>query len=667
MSRETGLSRRRFLILGGTAGIGGVAAAVTYANRRTGEVKPVASTSTTVAVQGQAGSTMPSGSVWSDPGSWSNGVPGDDQVAVVTKPIVLDADVRVAGIVVERDGALIFDPRASLRLESSGNVVIRGKLVMRPTSDKIDHRLVFSGVREDAFAGGGMEVMKSDVGLWVMGVGTLDLAGAPKLAWTNVKGAVAKGATRLTLQTDPAGWRVGDEIVVTPTLRSTVADNFAAFDTARIREISGSTVVLDRPTLFEHPIMDVGADVRSGRTHTAEVLNLTRNVGIEGAPNGRAHVFIRSSRRQSLRSVDLRHMGPRKFALFNAHGPITRLVKGRYGLHFHMCGEGSRDSVVDGVVVRNSGSHAFVPHESHGITFRQCVAYDGYEDAYWWDGPPGTVTGGANDPGSISNDIVYDHCVAALLHYEPDYEGYDLSGFQLGRGTGNVCQNCVAVGVQGNVNASGFEWGENEEGPGLWRFHDNIAHNNKRHGIFWWQVTSRRHIIVDFVAYRNGGAGIMNGSYGDNTRFERCVLVENAETQFFGWAESAQHDPRDPNSVGKQIPQQLVDSLMDSAGQNDFACILAGRAVVDSPSIGQLTGNVFKGARKACVAITFDFHDFGPYRTRWLLQRNTYRGNQYWFDPSSHQQTVIDTEQGRLHRSDHPGGAFRADWNAKVV
>ena len=125
----------------------------------------------------------------------------------------------------------------------------------------------------------------------------------------------------------------------------------------------------------------------------------------------------------------------------------------------------------------------------------------------------------------------------------PTTAGHDLTGFVLGRGTGNVCRGCVAVGVQGNVNASGFQWGENQEGPGLWDFRDNVAHNNARHGIFWWQVTARHHTVFDFIAYRNGGSGILNGSYGDNNHFERCVLVENAETQFFGWAESGQRDP----------------------------------------------------------------------------------------------------------------------------
>jgi G8 domain len=667
------LNRRQFLVLGGAAAATGAAVAVVRAvdSPATAE-RPATAAPTTVHDHGQAGGpgTVGAGAgaerAWSDPAAWSGSVPGPDDVAVVTQPVVLDVDARVAGVVVERGGRLIFDPAVSRRLESKGNVVVKGSLVMRPAEAAVNHRLVLTGARESAVVGGGMDVLDSDVGLWVVDGGTLDLAGASKLAWTRVTGAVEAGATRITLQADPAGWRPGDEIALAPTLGPAAEEHFAAFDTARIRAVDGRTITLDRPTRFAHPVLDAGVDTTSGRVLTAEVANLTRNVGIEGVAGQRAHVFIRANRPQSLKAVTIRHMGPRKFVANDAHGEITASVKGRYGLHFHMCHDGSRGSVVDGVVIRDAGGHAFVPHESNGVTFRGCVAFDVMEDAFWWDGPPGTVTGGANDPGAISDDIVYDRCLAALVRWEPDYEGYALSGFQLGRGTGNVCTNCVAVGVQGNVNASGFEWGENEEGPGIWKFHDNVAHNNKRHGIFWWQVTANHHTVLDFVAYRNGATGILNGSYGDNTHFERCVLVENGEAQFFAWAESAQHDPRDPNSTGQATPQHLVDSYMDSRGLTDYACILAGRAVVDSPSVGEITGNVFKGARKACVAVTFDFHDYGPYRARWKLDRNHYEGNRFWFDGSSHPETIVQTEDGELLRADRPDGALRTAWNAKV-
>jgi hypothetical protein len=665
------LSRRGFILLGGAAGAAGaVVAAARYLDRPKPLASSTASTSTTGAgeqVGGAASTSRSSISRWSDPKSWGNGVPKPNQVAVVTRPILLDRDVQVAGVVIKRGGRLVFDPQASRRLESAGNVVVHGRLVMRPASAASSHSLVFTGVRESSFDGGGMDVLAKDIGLWVMGSGTLDLAGGPKLAWSRVTGPVAVGVTRITLRADPAGWQPGDELVLTPTLGPTAPDHTIAFDSARIRAISGRTITLDRPTRFAHPVLAAGG----GRAHTAEVLNLTRNVAVMGTPGGRAHVFIRSSRPQSLKSTVIRHMGPRQRTGMRDASVATTSVKGRYGLHFHMCGSGSRGSVVEGVVVRDVGSHSFVAHESHQVTFRDCVAFDVLEDAFWWDGPPGTSTGAVRDPGSISNGVVYDRCVAALVRWEPDYAGFTLTGFKLGRGKGNVCRDCVAVGVQGSKNSSGFLWAENEDGPGIWDFRNNVAHNNLRHGIFWWQVTANHHTVFDFLAYRNGGAGILNGAYGDNNHFQRCILVENGETQFFGWAASSQHDPTDPNSRGMATPQHLVDSVMDSGGLTDFACILAGRSILaplppPRTSVGQITGNVFKGARKACVAISYDFHDFGPYPTRWRLQGNSYEGNQFWFDGSSHDRAAVETEFGTLYRSDRSAGRLKAAWNAKI-
>ena len=53
-------------------------------------------------------------------------------------------------------------------------------------------------------------------------------------------------------------------------------------------------------------------------------------------------------RPQALAHTEIRHVAP---------GAI-----GRYGLHFHLCADGSRGSVVEGVVIRDAESHAFVPH-----------------------------------------------------------------------------------------------------------------------------------------------------------------------------------------------------------------------------------------------------------------------------------------------------------------
>jgi hypothetical protein len=208
-----GLSRRGFLILGGAAGVTGAAAAVRQLRQPGADSHPVgpAATpaSTTVfsppTARADAGSGARPPHRWSDPGSWSHGVPGPDQVAVITRPVTLDVDARVAGVVVQPRGQLVFDPEASHRLESSGNVIVLGRLLMRPATPAVGHRMVFTGVREAGFAGGGMDPIPSDVGLWVTG-------------------SVDAGATTIELQADPEGWRPDDELVLTPTLRPHAPD-----------------------------------------------------------------------------------------------------------------------------------------------------------------------------------------------------------------------------------------------------------------------------------------------------------------------------------------------------------------------------------------------------------------------------------------------------------
>jgi hypothetical protein len=224
------------------------------------------------------------------------------------------------------------------------------------------------------------------------------------------------------------------------------------------------------------------------------VLNLTRNVRIEGTPSGRSHVFIRSMRPQSIRYAALRFLGPRQ-----PSGDSTEGVLGRYGLHFHHAHDGSRGSVVEGVVVRDCGNHAFVPHMSHGITITSCISHETFEDAYWWD------------PHDRTLDLVIDRCVAAGVHADPEIHGYRLAGFTLGAGRNLLMRGCVAFGVQGNDTSAAFIWPEAPSG--LWDFEDNLAHNNAVAGIFVWQNAAEGHRITRFTSYNNGKAGIIHGAY----------------------------------------------------------------------------------------------------------------------------------------------------------
>jgi hypothetical protein len=373
---------------------------------------------------------------------------------------------RVGAARIAPGETLRFDPTRNTTLELSGNLVVEGRLMMRPDHG-VRHVLRFVDVDESAFVGGGMDPIDSDVGLWVMGSGSLNIQGTEKRAWNR--------------EGDHDSWTHNDDLVVAPV----AAGDFTA---KRFRK---------------------GSWVPRYHGRRAEVLNLTRNARIEGTPGGRAHVFIRSTEPQTIRHAALRHLGPRQ-----PGGDATESVLGRYGLHFHHCHDGSRRSVVEGVVVRDCGGHAFVPHMSHGITIRDSIAYDVFDEAYWWD------------PNDETNDLLIDRCVAASVHHDPEIHGYRLAGFLLGDGRNMDMHRCVAFGVMGNNPAAGFVWPE--AASGIWGFRDNVAHNNGVAGIFVWQNVREPHLIKGFTAYNNGDAGIIHGAYLNAYHYRDLDLRDQA-------------------------------------------------------------------------------------------------------------------------------------------
>jgi hypothetical protein len=379
----------------------------------------------------------------------------------ITESTVIDKSMRVPGVVIEPGATLTFAPDADITFESTGNVVVLGTLSAHP-EDGVTHSLRFVGLDESKVVGGGMDPLDTDVGLWVMDGGKLDLVGAARTAWT--------------YEPNQAGWAPSDEVVILPTARG----DFQGYVHTTAAEVQGQ-------------IPGKVAD-RWG----AEVLNLTRNLRIEGEAEGRSHVFIRSTSPQTIRFVALRHMGPSE-------------VLGRYPVHFHHSGAGSRGSVVEGVVTRECGRHAFVPHMSDGITFSDCIAYDTIEDPYWWD------------EGDVTNDVVMERCVAALVRI--GNKQHRLSGFFLGGGENNVIRDCVAVGVQGGDGTGGFSWPSSVR-VGTWDFHDNISHNNEGNGLWVWQ-NQHDSTVASFVAYHNGVFGISHGAYNNSFVYRDGTLYGN--------------------------------------------------------------------------------------------------------------------------------------------
>jgi hypothetical protein len=217
-----------------------------------------------------------------------------------------------------------------------------------------------------------------------------------------------------------------------------------------------------------------------------------------------------------------------KFFTVSDSGTAT---PGDFPLHWHLNGDSTRGTIVEGVVVINGANHAFWPHGSHGITFKDTIAKNIKGDAYGWNAP------GSNESCSFqkfctldnSNDITYDHALAYYVTNDPAASrGYRLTGFLLGAGRGNVIKNSAATNINPShiKDCSGFHWPEHANGNtggNVWTFLNNRSSSiSGCHGIFVWQNDGRAHIVDGFT-----GGGIDHGAYGNQ------YVYKNIDVPYF--------------------------------------------------------------------------------------------------------------------------------------
>lgn len=544
-----------------------------------------------------------------DARNWSElGYSGD---VTISGTVVLDVSATVSTLTVPADARLLFHPDRTLLLQSSGNVLVAGTLEMQPTSTAQTHALRFVNINEAGYASGGCDPVASDVGLWVTGV--LKTIGATKRGWSRAVGSITAGATSFTVD-DATGWQVGDQLTIAPMV------SHDKYSDVTVTAIDGN-VVSCTATQNQHPVGPTWNGVPMG----AEVCNLSRNVVIEGQPNQRAHILVHSPAPQAIRYAEIRYMGPRQFLAMGPFGPVNKIVLGRYALHFHSCQDGSRGTVVEGVTVHHVGGRAFVPHGSHGITFRDCIAHDGYEGLWWWDA------------GHVSSDITYERCVGSLVRTDPFWQGFAISAFGAMSGTGNRLIDCVAFGVQGNKSAAGFAWPEGTGALiGMWETRGCVSHNNAINGVFAWQNSANPHFISDMLAYRCQ-TGVEHGAYGNLYRYER-VTVEECPVPVKSHA----------MSPGDTIPQRWVDCTFSSTGPHAIVA-QQHNGVVTRPV--EFHRCIFDGYTSAAFlgAVTtnpdqYDFIDC------------TYSGVRYAFPAGANAASVVRYQDGATASKVTPAG-----------
>jgi len=513
---------------------------------------------------------------WSNPATWGGRVPtaGDAPVINAGHVVFADVDANIAGMQVA--GALWYSADKSVTIQSTRNVLVTGLLQMLSPTAAIVQTLRFTGINEANFSGGGMDPIDSDIGLWVMGSGRLQLQGADKTSWTNVKGAIVSGPTFNVNDAD--GWQPGDEIIITATGNG--ANNFELKGLAEIANQSiyvssvpplklGDYVVKLKSAATAHPIIN--------NLWTAEVGNLTRNVRIEGTATGMSHIFIRSTQPQVIKNVAFRYLGPRKD---QGGSTAKELILGRYGIHFHHCMDGSDGSVVEGCVMRDIGNHAYVPHVSNGIEMRDNIAYNCTEAPFWWDLPDAT-----HRTKWVHNLVIQPNFIQGALSF--DTQGSPTFGthaFVLGMGDDNRCDSNVVAGQQGleTVNAA-YDW---EEMPieSAWIFKGNLVHNSDC-GIRSWQNNGKNHVLEQTTVY-NCKVGVLHGAYVNNYTYNGGYLYNSV---FEDHAASAANGVR------------IENMTLDGAGLIDypFVQVEQGPAAGERPVL--MRACTVKGGKKGAI------------------------------------------------------------------
>lgn len=498
-------------------------------------------------------STVKSGN-FSDATVWGGSVPVNGDFVLINSGHSIQHDISnitLAGANIL--GTWNWNPNIDILVQSTANVVFRGSGFWRSvkTSRATKHTLRFTGINENNFIGGGMAVLASDIGCWVMENARVELRGTPIKTWTRVTDTVASGQTSFAVKETPSGWQIGDKIVLVPTdkpgdtldyFNGQVTDSFwVNFEERTLSAVAG--VNLQVSQAFARNSHNKVVTPEWPTAFTAEILNLERDIWIEGTAGGRAHFFFHTQGGPHIVDyVGARYLGPRKD--FDGNGRKD-MVAGRYSFHWHHCFEASAGTSNQGCLSWQCGNHSFVPHFSNRINQSKCAGYDIEEVCNWWDF------------SHQSHGIIWEDILIAKNFFTPqaaDMAGSESgtfftgTGMLLGIGDDNIARRNVIVhgGLGDTHGKGGFIWEANNEG--IWIFEDNMAHSN-HNAIRVWQNTVRNHTVINQICYNNM-INLFHGAYGNAYTYRGGIFLGVFDLK----ATSA-------NSVGVRFEDMIFDGM----------------------------------------------------------------------------------------------------------
>jgi len=229
--------------------------------------------------------------------------------------------------------------------------------------------------------------------------------------WLKLGASVKAGATEIPLAEAVTGWKAGDHVFITGTVRQNKrAKTFLASvrlstqtEERTVKEVRGSALIIDQPLQFGH---EGDGDYR------AEVANLSRNVVVESAANGelRGHTMFHRGSQGSISYAEFRHLGKEG-------------VLGRYAIHFHLVRDTMRGASIIGASVWDSDNRWITIHGTDYLVVRDCIGYQSKGHGFFMED-------GTESFNVLDHNLAVQACVARPLPLQVlPFDRNDGAGF----------------------------------------------------------------------------------------------------------------------------------------------------------------------------------------------------------------------------------------------
>ena len=361
--------------------------------------------------------TAKTSGAWSSPETWGGTLPQNDDRVLIPNGIT----VLVDGLVQDEFKSIRIGSGGKLEFATYTNTELRTEYLFSEMNGSLeigtsDNKVETSVQANLVFAERGGTTSEEDPQRFAPGavlMGKTIMHGANKISWLTLQTHPSAGDTQFVLNSDAAGWQVGDKIVVTGTdpitnASLTSTSEFEKDEVVTITEVSGNTVTFTPALVRDHKAPTQAQDLN------VHVANLSRNIVISSENDSvvslsgefrkpRGHIMFMHTLDVDIRYVEANNLGRTDKSIIlddwdftdldanqNTGTPVTdglRNPRGRYSIHFHRGGLDTSvfpakpitplptAAHVEGSVVNNDPGWGYVNHSSR-VNFVRNVSYN---------------------------------------------------------------------------------------------------------------------------------------------------------------------------------------------------------------------------------------------------------------------------------------------------